>query len=331
MKGTRSPGFTRTRPLESNQTERADILSALSGSPRRIPSRFFYDRHGSELFEAITRTEAYYPTRVEMGILHTHAATLARHMGAYARIVEFGTGSGAKTQILLTAADRPALYIPIDVACAQLHAVAADLRARYAGLAVQPVCADYTQRIDVPAPDVGLGRTVVFFPGSTIGNMEPHEALRFLRRLGPVLGDDGLLIIGVDRKKDRHTVELAYNDPQGITAAFNLNILTHVNRILGSNFDGTAFRHHAFYNSAAGRIEMHLISQRAQTVGIPDAWTGAGALELQADEPIVTEHSYKYDLEEFQHLASAAGLTPIDVLTDAGQRFAVHLLAQGGY
>jgi dimethylhistidine N-methyltransferase len=330
MRGTRTPAFASAGARASSAADRVEIVSALSGTPRRLPARFFYDRRGAELFEAITRTQAYYPTRVEIGILRAHAPALARYLGPHARIIEPGTGSGAKTEILLDAADRPAIYIPVDVACAQLHSVAAGLRERYPGLTVLPECADYTRGLDLRPPHIGEGRTTVFFPGSTVGNMEPHEALRFMRRLGPVMGEHGLLIIGVDLKKDRHTLELAYNDPQGITAAFNLNILAHVNRVLGSDFDLTAFRHHAFYNSAAGRIEMHLISQRPQVVHIPDARTGEIRLELDAGAAIVTEHSYKYDIDEFQHLACAAGLAPIDLFTDAGQRFAVHVLTPKG-
>jgi dimethylhistidine N-methyltransferase len=324
LRAARSPA---ARPAASVRRDRSELLQALHESPRRIPARFFYDRRGAELFDAITRTDAYYPTRVETGILRAHAAQLADHIGRHARIVELGTGSGAKTQILLDAVAQPATYIPIDVACTQLQAVAAHLRQRYPALTVLPVCADYTQTLELPAERNGKGRTVVFFPGSTIGNMEPQDARTFLRRLTAVTGEEGLLVIGVDRKKDRRVLELAYNDPEGVTAAFNLNILAHVNRILGSDFELSGFRHYAYYNGTAGRIEMHLVSLRDQTVRIPDE-DGNISLRLRQDEPIVTEHSYKYDIDEFQRLARAAGYVPIDVFTDAGHRFAEHVLGR---
>lgn len=307
--------------------DRAAILAALLQTPRRLPSRFFYDERGAALFDEITRTEAYYPTRVETGILHRHAEQLSAWMGSGARIVEFGTGSGLKTRILLDAACQPASYIPIDVAGPQLQAVAQDLRHRYPGMGVFPLCADYTRTLSLPAAGTGEGRTVVFFPGSTIGNMEPQDALGFLRRTALIAGAGGLLVVGVDCKKDRQVLERAYNDPEGVTAAFNLNILDHVNRIIGADFDPSAFAHHAYYNASAGRIEMHLLSAREQTVHVPDPVLGTLRIPLRADEAIVTEHSYKYTVEEFQSLAGQAGYAAGDVLMDAGGKFAVHVLS----
>jgi len=324
MSGTRTVRAG-PRPLGTREAERVELLAALSATPRRLPARLLYDRRGSALFEAITRTSAYYPTRTETGILRANAALLSTRLGAHARIVEFGTGSGSKTRILLEAAQQPSAYIPVDVACAQLQEVATQLRQRYPTLRVLPVCADYNGHLNLPVPDSG-GRTVVFFPGSTIGNMEPREAEQFLRRLSALVVPDGLLIIGVDRKKDRATLELAYNDPQGITAAFNLNILNHVNRILGSDFHAHAFRHHAFYNDAAGRIEMHLVSTTDQVVHIPDGSPHGIELTFRADESIITEHSYKYTPDEFRTLAQTAGFATTDVLSDARERFSVFLL-----
>ena len=314
--------------LAVQDRDRREILGALTSSPRRLPSRFFYDAHGAELFEAITRTEAYYPTRIETAILRTHARDLAAHMGPRPRIVELGSGSSTKTQILLDAVSLPATYIPIDVSGAQLRRAAARLRERYQGLNVMPVCADYTRRVILPGARPGDGRTVVFFPGSTIGNLEPVEARDFLRRLVPASESSTLLIIGVDCTKDQARLDLAYNDPEGITAEFNLNILDHVNRILSSDFDPDGFRHHAFFNSAASRVEMHLISTRAQFITIPEPPGAAWRLALCADEPIVTEHSYKYSDEEFVCLAHSAGFRPLDVFSDAQRRFAVHLFTR---
>lgn len=324
MKNT-SPQDVLDRP--GTQEDCAAILAALQQTPRRLPARFFYDERGAALFDDITRTEAYYPTRTETGILRAHARQLSTWMGPGARIVEFGTGSGLKTRILLDAACRPASYVPIDVAGPQLQAVARELRQHYPGMAVHPLCADYTQPLQLPAAGVGEGRTVVFFPGSTIGNMEPQDALDFLRRIASIAGAGGLLIIGVDCKKDVQVLERAYNDPEGVTAAFNRNILDHVNRITGADFDPSAFAHHAYYNRAAGRIEMHLISAREQTVHIPDSGLGLLTIALRTGEAIVTEHSYKYTVEEFRALAGEAGFADGEVLTDAAGYFAVYALA----
>lgn len=323
MKNTPAPGVP-ARP--GTQEDRAAILAALRQTPRRLPARFFYDERGAALFDEITRTAAYYPTRVETGILRAHAKPLSAWMGPGARIVEFGTGSGLKTRILLDAACQPASYVPIDVAGPQLQAVARELRQRYPSMEVLPLCADYTQPLQLPAADVGERRTVVFFPGSTIGNMEPQDALAFLRRIVSIAGPDGLLIIGVDCKKDVQVLERAYNDPEGVTAAFNRNILDHVNRITGADFDPSAFEHYAYYNPAAGRIEMHLIGVREQTVRIPDPGLAPLTIALRAGEAIVTEHSYKYTVGEFRSLAGQAGYAVGEVLTDADEYFAVYVL-----
>jgi L-histidine Nalpha-methyltransferase len=309
--------------------DRAEIVAGLRSSPRRLPTRYFYDPLGAELFEAITATRAYYPTRVETAILRAHAAELASNVGAHARIIEFGSGSGVKTQILLDAVEKPATYIPIDVSCQQLEQFAAGLRQQYPTLHVLPVCADYLKPLSLPAPQASDGRVVVFFPGSTIGNFEPAEALSFLRRCAELCRDDGFAIVGIDLKKDRRTLERAYNDPEGVTAAFNLNILTHINRAFQTDFDLSAFRHYAYYNEAASRIEMQLISLRSQTVCIPLQDGDFVQVSLAPGEPIVTEHSYKFEIPEFERLARCAGLQPGPVWMDAKQRFAECLLMVG--
>jgi dimethylhistidine N-methyltransferase len=315
-----------TRSAVGSAADRAEIVAALRSSPRRLPTRFFYDPRGAELFEAITTTRAYYPTRVETAILRERATELASYIGPRARLIEFGSGSGAKTQILLDAVEKPATYIPIDVSCEQLAQFAAGLRQQYPTLHVLPVCADYLKPLSLPAPQPSDGRVVVFFPGSTIGNFEPAEALGFLRRCAELCQDNGLTIVGIDLKKDRTTLEHAYNDPEGITAAFNLNILTHINRVFGSDFDLNAFRHYAYYNEAASRIEMQLISLLSQTVRIPLGDGDFVDIPLAPGEPIVTEHSYKFEIAEFERLVRCAGFQPVRMWTDAKQRFAVCLL-----
>ena len=311
------------RPEYADDALRAEVVTNLQATPPRLPCKLFYDQRGAELFDAITRTQAYYPTRVEIGILEAARREIAELVGAHAYVVELGSGSGRKTQILLDALDRPAGYTPIDVSYEQLHAFAAALRRSRPELLVRPLCADYTRPFELPARPPGAERTLVFFPGSTIGNFEPLEALRFLRRLRSHCTPDGALLIGVDLKKDRATLEHAYNDPEGITAEFNLNILAHINGKLGADFVLPAFRHHAIYNEAAARIEMHLISLVDQTVTIPGSTDTR--IHFAAGQNIVTEHSYKYDLAEFERLGVSAGFRCERRWTDKAERFAVFL------
>jgi dimethylhistidine N-methyltransferase len=315
-------------PTAEQQALREEVIRGLSGSPRSLPCKLFYDARGAELFDAITRTEAYYPTRVETQILRAALPEIRQLIGKSAYVVELGSGSGYKTQILLDALEQPAAYTPIDVSREQLYAFASQLRRARPTLIVRPLFADYTQPFELTARPGEAGRTVFFFPGSTIGNFEPFEALGFLRNLRRMSRRNGGLLIGVDLKKDRATLEHAYNDPEGITEAFNLNILSHINTRFGADFEVSAFRHHAFYNETAGRIEMHLISTEPQTITIPRQPDSPPArIELAAGEAIVTEHSYKYDLEEFECLAARAGFTRERSWTDSGSRFAVCLFA----
>jgi dimethylhistidine N-methyltransferase len=249
---------------------------------------------------------------------------LAAWIGRAARIVEFGSGSGEKTRVLLARADDVVEYVPIDISQSQLLTFARDLGRSLPWLQVRPVCADYTRELALPAPARPCARTVVFFPGSTIGNFEPLEARAFLRNAAAICGPGGGLLIGVDLRKDRTILERAYNDAQGITAAFNLNMLTHINRVCDADFDVSAFAHRAIYDEARGRIEMHLISGRRQLVTLARSLPRPTRIHFDADEAILTEYSYKYDISEFQALAAQARFAPAAVWTDSDRRFSVH-------
>ncbi|MEX2283930.1 MAG: L-histidine N(alpha)-methyltransferase [Gemmatimonadota bacterium] len=325
-------GASRTRPARAARVAvtdleslRSEVIAGLMDSTPHLPCKLFYDQRGAELFDAITRTEAYYPTRVETGILERAKLEIGERLGPHAYVVELGSGSGRKTTILLDALEQPAGYTPIDVSQEQLFRFAARLRRSRPQLQVRPLCADYTQPFELPPRPPRAERTLCFFPGSTIGNFEPLDALRFLRSLRALCGRNGALLIGVDLKKDRATLEHAYNDPEGITAAFNLNILAHINRKLSADFELSAFRHHAMYNDCAGRIEMRLMVTRDQLVTIPRTTRPDARIRLLAGQSIVTEHSYKYDTQEFECLAMTAGFQREQLWTDSERQFAVFL------
>ncbi|HVE54663.1 MAG TPA: L-histidine N(alpha)-methyltransferase, partial [Ramlibacter sp.] len=236
-----------------------DLVAALRSQPRSISPKYFYDAEGSRLFDRICELPEYYPTRTELGILERCAGELSQLAGPRPEIVEFGAGSLRKVRLLLQAFDAPARYLPIDISGDHLRDAAAVLRREFAGLEVQPIVADYTQRLLLPQAPAG-GRRIGFFPGSTLGNFSPEEALAFLCRAAEVL-QGGALVLGADLVKDPHVLHAAYNDAQGVTAAFNLNLLARANRELGTNFALPAFAHYAFYNAPLQRIEMHLVSR----------------------------------------------------------------------
>jgi dimethylhistidine N-methyltransferase len=242
--------------------------------------------------------------------------------------VEFGSGSGTKTRLLLEHLDDPIGYVPIDISRAQLIATARTLDRQFPRLEVLPVCADYTRALELPETARPARRTVVFFPGSTIGNFEPADAARFLKRVATLVGENGAILIGVDRRKDPCRLELAYNDPEGVTAEFNLNLLSRINRELDADFDLARFAHSAIYNETAGRIEMRLISLEAQTVRIPDGRGSFRSFRLDAGEVIVTEHSYKYDVGGFSDLAGTAGLAISHQWTDPEHLFSLFLMTR---
>lgn len=298
----------------------AEMRACLSSRPRRISPKWFYDGRGSQLFDAICELPEYYPTRTEFGILTRHASEMAALMGPRAEIVEFGAGSLRKVRLLLDAMDAPARYLPIDISAEHLSLSAKELQRDYPGLDVQPVAADYTQRLLLPAPLPGAGRRVGFFPGSTIGNFTPEEALHFFVLAGQLLRG-GALLLGADLVKDPDVLHAAYNDAQGVTAQFNLNLLARANRELGTDFDLGKFWHSAFYNAPQSRIEMHVVSRESQEI----AW-GPDRYEFDEGETIHTENSYKFTIEGLHAMAIDAGFRPGPVWTDPANLFSVHWL-----
>ena len=305
---------------DATQEFRSAVLSGLAKPRKAIPSKFFYDAEGSRLFERICELEEYYPTRAETEILKEKAADIAALLPSGVVLLELGSGASLKVRLLLDNLDRPACYVPIDISREHLIAAAESLSRDYPTIAVSPVYADFTREFDLP-PLLPPGPRLGFFPGSTIGNFHPPEAVRLLARFAERLGSGGWLLIGVDVKKDAAILHAAYNDAAGVTAAFNLNLLARINRELGGTFDLDGFCHRAVYNAEAGRIEMYLISRRAQGAGV-----AGRSFRFQAGESIHTENSYKYSLAEFRQLAVAAGYRPTAVWRDASGLFSVHLL-----
>ncbi len=298
---------------------RDEVFQGMARRPRAIPPKFFYDSRGSALFEAICRTPEYYPTRTEIALLRAHAGEIATLIGTDCLLVELGSGSSEKVRLLLEAL-RPGVYMPIDISKDHLLASAHGLAADYPWLDVHAACVDYSAAWRLPYCPQHL-KKVAFFPGSSIGNFEPDEAVAFLRRLAAVVGREGGVLIGVDLKKDIAVLNAAYNDAQGVTAAFNLNLLARINRELGADFDLEGFAHLAFYNETRGRIEMHLVSRRSQNVHI-----GGARFVFGEGERLHTECSYKYRVEELHALAHRAGLSPVEVWIDPDALFSLHYL-----
>ncbi len=302
---------------------RAAVLGGLSGPQKRIPAKFFYDAEGSRLFEEICGLAEYYPTRTEIGILRRSAAEIATAIGPDATLVEFGSGSSVKIRTLLDALTSLAAYVPIDISRDHLVATARAVADDYEGLAVVPVCADYSGPVVLP-PNLPRGRLTGFFPGSSIGNFAPTQAAAFLKQVAKLLGSGGGLLIGVDLQKDAAILNAAYNDSLGVTAAFNLNLLARINRELDGDFALDGFDHRACYNFARACIEMHLVSNRHQV-----ATVAGRAFEFQQGETIHTEDSHKYTVESFHALAAAAGWQAESVWTDPDRLFSVHFLVAG--
>jgi len=296
----------------------ADVVAGLSAKPKRLPPKYFYDAAGSALFERITRLPEYYPTRCELALLHQQAPAMASLFPPGCALVEFGGGSSRKARILIGAAATVEAYVPIDISGEFLQQDAGQLRRDMPRLTVQPIVGDFMRLPALPLAIAAMPR-VGFFPGSTIGNFEPHEAAVFLRRAGRLLGAGSVFVIGVDLIKAPDILYRAYNDAEGITAKFNLNLLVRINRELGADFDLAAFEHHAFYNAARNRIEMHLASKKRQKVKVCGT-----PLEFRAGETIHTENSYKYSLGSFQALAHGSGWSPLATWTDG--LFSVHAL-----
>jgi dimethylhistidine N-methyltransferase len=308
------------RPAEDDDFALA-VLDGLSQPAKSLPCRFFYDARGSALFEEITRLPEYYPTRTETAILEANAADMAGAVANGGVLVEFGSGSSTKTEILLRRLPKLRAYVAIDVSQSALSDAAARLRSNFPTLDVRTIVADFSYPVALPQ-DLGHTPKTGFFPGSTIGNLTPAEAGGLLRVFRGVLSAGGKLIVGVDLKKDPRRLVLAYNDAAGVTAEFNLNLLRRINRELGGTFDVDAFRHEAVYNPREGRIEMHLESRREQ-----EARVAGRRFRFRAGERIHTENSYKYAVSQFQELARAADWDPHRVWTDAESLFSVHELA----
>ncbi len=297
-----------------------DVLRGLTANPKTLPPKLFYDATGAALFERICELDEYYLTRAELSILREHAGEISAMAGEECVLIEYGSGAGVKIRLLLDALVRPAAYVPIDISREQLGRVAARIQREYPRLRVHPLCADYTRPVQLP-PLGGHGRRVAFFPGSTIGNFHPAEAAAFLGRIRRTIGHDGALVLGVDRRKDPSVLHAAYDDPAGVTAEFNLNVLRRINRELGADFDLRRFRHRVLFDDAASRIEMHLESTCAQTVDV------AGLrIAFERGETIWTESSYKYDEERLASLAGAAGFQIQCLWSDDGDRFWVAML-----
>ncbi len=311
--------------IDTAATEFAtDVVAGLTTTPKRLSPKYFYDSTGSALFERITELPEYYPTRREIGILNEHAGDIAGLIPPSAALIEFGSGSSIKTRILLAAAKTLAAYVPVDISAQFLHQQMVGLRREYPKVAMLPVAADFTKPFDLPDAAQTMQR-VGFFPGSTIGNFEPHEAAAFLRHAGRILGPGAAFIVGVDLVKDTQILKKAYNDSQGVTAKFNLNLLTRINRELDAKFNPACFEHHAFFNRDRSRIEMHLASLKRQRIKVCGE-----CIEFRAGETIHTENSYKYSIDSFRALARGAGWAPTAVWTDADNYFSVHVLTLQG-
>lgn len=304
---------------EATSVFAGDVIGDLSRFPKKLSPKYFYDAKGSELFEQITVLPEYYPTRTELSILRERGGEIAAMIPQGAALVEFGAGATTKVRLVLERS-RFAAYVPVDISGDFLQAQADGLRRDFPALAVYPVAADFTAPFALPDAVAGLPK-VGFFPGSTLGNFEPQEALAFLRSAREILGANAQMIVGVDLEKDERTLYDAYNDAAGVTAKFNLNVLERINRELGGNFDLSGFIHRSIYNRDRHRIEMHLISRKAQSVRVL-----GHRFSFRPGESIHTENSYKYSLDRFAGLAQESGWQVTESWTDEARMFSVHAL-----
>jgi dimethylhistidine N-methyltransferase len=309
------------RPPSSDLLE--VVQRGLGAKPKRLPSWLFYDERGSMLFERICEQPEYYLTRCETALMDEHAPSIADELGADVRLVEYGSGNAHKTRMLLEHLHAPVAYVPVEISPEPLRQSVERLATAFPQLPLQPLCADFSKPLRLPIPPRAPRRTVLYFPGSTIGNFENREAAVLLRKMRNEMGDAGGILIGVDLKKDPALIEAAYNDRAGVTAEFTLNMLARLNREIGSNFELSAFAHRAHYNPMAGRIETHLVSRREQQVKV-----GRVNVPFRADEAIQVEYSCKYSLEDFAALAARAGLAVKRVWTDPQRMFSVQYLVR---
>lgn len=301
--------------------EAIEVLRSLASAPKRLPCRLLFDEVGSQLYEQICETPEYYPTRTEVGILQECISAMVSDVGPNASLVEWGSGASSKTRIVLGALQSPRLYVPIDISPEILMQSARELEREYPALEVRPIVADYARPVQLPLSEVERTQPIVtFFPGSTLGNFEPEAAVEFLAAVRRAGGKRQRFILGTDLPKDRNVLEAAYDDGAGITARFNLNILNVINRRLFADFDLHRFTHRAVYKDAERRVEMQLVSRETQTATILGR-----PFTFERGEAIVTEHCYKYSLEELEVMANRAGYEVVQTWTDPAQRFAVHV------
>ena len=303
----------------SYSNDLSEVLAGLRRSQKMISPKYFYDERGSKLFEDICELPEYYLTRTEIGIMRENMSAIAACAGPETSVIEFGSGAGLKTRYLLEHLDQPLVYVPVDISGDHLAAVAEEFTQDFPDIEVLPTIADFTRPFPLPEPRVMPLRNLVYFPGSTIGNFRPEDALSLLRVMYQEAAAGGALLIGVDLKKDISVLEQAYNDSAGVTAEFNLNMLRRLNREFGSDFDLKAFRHKAFYNELKGRIEMHLVSRVAQKVTMADY-----TFKFEPGEAIISEYSHKYALDDFTNMVMQAGFSVEKVWNDPKQWFGIH-------
>jgi dimethylhistidine N-methyltransferase len=299
------------------------VQRGLRSQPKRLPSWLFYDERGSALFEQICEQPEYYLTRAEIALLNQHAAEIADVLGPDVRLVEYGSGHAIKTRTLLEHLSAPVAWVPIELSAEPLRHSMERMAGYFPMLPIQPLAVDFTRPLRLPVPPRAPRRTVVYFPGSTIGNFEERDAAQLLRKMRGEMGDNGGILVGADLKKDRATIEAAYNDRAGVTADFTLNMLLRLNRELGCNFELSAFRHRARYNAIAGRIETHIVSARDQRVRV-----GRLQVLFREDEAMLVEYSCKYSLEDFAALAATAGLAVRQVWFDPQRMFSLQYLTR---
>lgn len=298
-----------------------DVIAGLSVCPKSLPSKYFYDARGSKLFDEICTLDEYYPTRTELSILETNIEEIVASLGDSVILVEYGSGSSIKTRLILAAIPETAAYVPIDISREHLIEASTALKTDFPDLSVLPVCADYSQVISLDLNDIGDGRICVFFPGSTIGNFSLEHAVQFMGRVHRLVGIGGGMLIGVDLVKDERLLHAAYNDSRGVTAAFNKNILSHINDRLGSSFLPSAFDHRAFYDPVMQRIEMQLVSRMDQLVQV-----NGDSIRFYKGEAVRTEYSHKYRLDQFERMSTEAGFITEKVWLDENEHFAVQYL-----
>lgn len=316
------PGMAELTDLRpSGDDIAADVLAGLSRTPKSLPSKYFYDARGSQLFEDITRQPEYYLTRVEIALLESRMAEIAYAIGPQAHVVEYGSGSGRKTEQLLEGLHDPVAYTPIEISPSTVLESTRRLSRAFGGIEMLPVCADFTQPVQLPHPTREPRHTAVFFPGSTLGNFANDEAVALLRSMHATMGPRGEALIGIDLDKDSAILEAAYNDAAGVTAAFTLNLLARLNRDVGSDFDLDGFEHRAHYARGRGRIETFLVSRRAQTVNVRGE-----TFSFAAGEAMHVEFSHKYTEDGFAELARRAGLKVVERWNDPRDWFGLRLL-----